>query len=1220
MGPQAWVALALTVLAAGCGVLTIDVDVYKGPLVNDDSVQMEQVAVIAIGAKPLLIQLRDRLEGKQRYPELNAVEGAARFRQEEGQYQDDVIDGGRSVLKSPSALEVNNVLSLYNDSGGSRLGVYMGEMARAGIEYEAAYRAFSPGAQEDRRFLDSVTPAFATAVRGNPPAKVDRTQCLDAPGGKPLTVDEMLRVLRNDYEQFLAPAGPERQPARREAGGRDIVRIHRCLLKSGPAVLSALGQAWPEARVSLPDPTVLDPTTGAQVMSSMNPTALDLMLLSPDAAYALLRTPELIGIHSLLLFGPNAPAVGAAQAEREQLVERMRATLEGWARARAAMERQWRAALDALALLATSRTSTPKEVILIRLLAYEVARRVEPHLLVAALVSQQQPPALAPLATTIRPLTSPTIAAQTRAQQDQILRELELFIQRDPAGAASGLTLADRLVRDPSFVPRSFAGGVDARFASSLARAHGLLASLKPDAGLPSIAEMRELVASLSSASGFEAGRLASGLQTLIRTYREAAHRGDVGATKRQLLDELVGFAQKVLFVTNFSMLVDSEEIRQEGHLLQAVGNVILTQVDELKQVDTAGRRAARRARMDESIRRSIWEGKQDRTKAGQTPIDCDAQGLARVESDGDAPKRVLDCVITELRYLHLHALKSGDVNAKNLEAALQAALEQRSRLVQIRPAAAFLRNSYPVTSLQRRSSASWSNMLEGHAGRQFNYTGDDAAGQRAFQEFDKQFWQNVNTVRVAGAGVTNYVIAKDDVGNWYVKNFSSDPEQIIKSAKSLALFAAGGSLSADAVNRASQKISDPKAAVADAPVGDSGATQVLRDQRDAADRRNVTATQSLLADIKDARSADGLASRIDTQWKGTPKPLPDAARRELLAVAVDQSRTTCGAAAGTPASPDVVVAELRRVNACRDAILTNLEPNLLRTEIQDRVSKVNAEGTKADAKVSPVPAGLPVREVGDAKKETDKGVKALDNASSSLKTVADASTAFAAAQGAAQGAQTSLATAESAVNAVRAATNTGLGKAQAAVAALTDAAGLAAGAQAAAATTRVMRVLASEAVAAVGKAKTGAESLVTRLTGLDALLTAAENTVKQAKGDVAAVVAAYSGSTAAPTAAALTGEAQKSVAQAARDVGALLDATGTADKEMTAAKDLADAAVRAVKRISTGPQPITDAEAQDAQAGVKAALNSLVNDYSRRRDDILRDHVARLKAILGEE
>jgi hypothetical protein len=52
----------ITSLFTGCAALTIDVDVYKGPLANHEDVLIEQTAVMAIGAKPLLLELRDTLE------------------------------------------------------------------------------------------------------------------------------------------------------------------------------------------------------------------------------------------------------------------------------------------------------------------------------------------------------------------------------------------------------------------------------------------------------------------------------------------------------------------------------------------------------------------------------------------------------------------------------------------------------------------------------------------------------------------------------------------------------------------------------------------------------------------------------------------------------------------------------------------------------------------------------------------------------------------------------------------------------------------------------------------------------------------------------------------------------------------------------------------------------------------------------------------------------
>ena len=56
-------ALALCLAGlGGCAVMRIDVDVYKGPLADHRDVQVQGFAVMAQGAKPLLIQLRDLLQ------------------------------------------------------------------------------------------------------------------------------------------------------------------------------------------------------------------------------------------------------------------------------------------------------------------------------------------------------------------------------------------------------------------------------------------------------------------------------------------------------------------------------------------------------------------------------------------------------------------------------------------------------------------------------------------------------------------------------------------------------------------------------------------------------------------------------------------------------------------------------------------------------------------------------------------------------------------------------------------------------------------------------------------------------------------------------------------------------------------------------------------------------------------------------------------------------
>ena len=65
------------------------------------------------------------------------------------------------------------------------------------------------------------------------------------------------------------------------------------------------------------------------------------------------------------------------------------------------------------------------------------------------------------------------------------------------------------------------------------------------------------------------------------------------------------------------------------------------------------------------------------------------------------------------------------------------------------------------------------------------------AADVRA--DLDKSFWQSVNQVRVSASGDSNFAIAKDDVGNWYVKAMGADSSAMIIAAKSLALYNLGG-------------------------------------------------------------------------------------------------------------------------------------------------------------------------------------------------------------------------------------------------------------------------------------------------------------------------------------------------------------------------------------------------------------------------------------------
>lgn len=160
----------------------------------------------------------------------------------------------------------------------------------------------------------------------------------------------------------------------------------------------------------------------------------------------------------------------------------------------------------------------------------------------------------------------------------------------------------------------------------------------------------------------------------------------------------------------------------------------------------------------------------------------------------GYALKGVVHYLESQIIYLRSIGDKENLDHVKN---ALQLAHDLSARRQYLTPATAYLRSSYPSSALQRNNSASdWQNMLMRGALRTIPII-SKAPGltqeNPVQQQIDKQFWQNINTVRITGGGNTNYVVVKDDIGNWYVKGYSSDPEQIYKTVANVALYNSAG-------------------------------------------------------------------------------------------------------------------------------------------------------------------------------------------------------------------------------------------------------------------------------------------------------------------------------------------------------------------------------------------------------------------------------------------
>src|SRR4051794_37980273 len=96
-------AAVLAALLAGCAVLKIDVDVYKGALQNQPDVQTQQVVTLASAAKPLLVRLRYELEESERKIQFAEWDKAAAADQ---RAQAEKAEKARGILSPPTlALE-----------------------------------------------------------------------------------------------------------------------------------------------------------------------------------------------------------------------------------------------------------------------------------------------------------------------------------------------------------------------------------------------------------------------------------------------------------------------------------------------------------------------------------------------------------------------------------------------------------------------------------------------------------------------------------------------------------------------------------------------------------------------------------------------------------------------------------------------------------------------------------------------------------------------------------------------------------------------------------------------------------------------------------------------------------------------------------------------------------------------------------------------------------
>lgn len=902
--PRFLLLTVMILLAAGCAVTKIDVDVYKGPLANHKDVQMQQMSVMAIGAKPLLIQLRDHLELQNRRKERSTprmirdwvwerLEPRKSLRKTmANDYRDGFIapyQSGELVLTDENAIRVNAVLSLYeNRRAGDPNDLY--EQAQAALaDYTLNWNIFWGG---DR---DAWRKQWAELAEGM------RSQS-DEPDK---TARQELKQLKEAFRQFFVPEKDDyyRHPTRQ------------------------IYDAWPYP---------IDSTARDDVDRDA-----EREYPGTNASFLALSDPSVVEEYAGRLYPDDAP-------QKARFVRDVTSIASAFLRARAALRRMLRINLARLTLFeaagsvsarSDSDVKGVKEATIE--LVVMLTRRKNFRALIQAVQASPRSfsSGLRELQQAVAQEEKSDPSFLTRTSPDGYIHFLTELLRTRTVFAASALLEADRVFASKDF-PTDRLTGRCRDFIDHRARRFGLIwipleeGKTLIDEERPQSLALRQGRTRFAGTAGFARGRLDPGLETLIEEYLKTVHHGSSSAAslseakKKCLLEALVRFATKVLFIADHSELLSGtggsagKGIEEYVLVLQAVGNSILVQADELRHDRTHRDKAADNATTElnalegalpqdceavlgalisELLEREAQtaaklkrlQKKKDAREAGNDPgyealaekmekvkrehdqlthavekirearcrlLDelgtCEgdlapAEVIARlcrilrstkkaaaeeeppendevakcedalavlgeipvpmapdsvVASDAASDEEVMDRLMATLRQEHIQAVHmygKDSPTAERIEAALAAAATHRAGMAYIRPPSAYLRSSYPASSLQSDPGLAWSNMLREQGFRSvLGGDGTSKARRRITAEIDKQFWQNINSVRVSGGGRTNYVIAKDDIGNWYVKAYSTDPQDIIKSAQGLALYSMGGAMGTDLLGR----------------------------------------------------------------------------------------------------------------------------------------------------------------------------------------------------------------------------------------------------------------------------------------------------------------------------------------------------------------------------------------------------------------------------------
>ena len=532
---------ALCVAASsGCAVLTVDVDVYKGPLINSERMKIEHLAAISMAAKPLLIHLRSIFEDECHEYRARASGGWTSAASEDpnakwacladwkkpgpicGDIRNSLGAVRNECLGSWQGRRVNGILSLYEDGRSASIThAYLEPLMQRGerlLDAGAATRRFMVASWPGKRFEFArgpdpmaATPAYVNLLLDivDEQHKRERKARETLPAG-PLAATYPLE--REAYAAVKAQRGV--RPAHTEALRHVLGRMLRSTPEGGEALKRSIDEtvaAWSEALWLLATPHFRQRAQKEDVRRVVNVVAeFAARFTDPVRLSALMRMPP-----------SQAPKLGPSLAQLQAEFPALRLPVES-----------------------EEDASRLRELLAASLAAYK--GEVLAHLLLTLQPAIQDESGFGGLAN-----------VQTSASVDLYVRSMASSVEQV---VQTGLERGRREQGIETLV-RSY---MQIEAISDAGRLNG--ERLAP--------HYAERVSAILQAS--EARQQRAALDSLKRSVRN------------ELLDLLVDYGHKVSHMANLQPLLPNptQDQGKRIQMLQAIGNSVINQIDDYKKLD----------------------------------------------------------------------------------------------------------------------------------------------------------------------------------------------------------------------------------------------------------------------------------------------------------------------------------------------------------------------------------------------------------------------------------------------------------------------------------------------------------------------------------------------------------------------------------------------------------------------------------------------------------